>query len=93
MINNFADKYTQDVWEGKRTRKWNPDIQKLALRKLFIIHAAGNINDLTIPPGNRLYKLKGDMKDFWAIRINDQWRIIFKWIDNKAFDVEIIDYH
>tara|TARA_R110000744_G_scaffold350649_1_gene456341 strand:+ start:485 stop:793 length:309 start_codon:yes stop_codon:yes gene_type:complete len=93
MIVNFADKDTQRVWEGTGTRKWHPDIQRLAMRKLFIIHAAGSINDLIVPPGNRLHRLKGDMKEYWAIRVNDQWRIIFKWIENKVYDVEIIDYH
>ncbi len=58
-----------------------------------MIHAAKDVVDLRIPPGNRLHKLKGDLKDFWAVRINDQWRIIFKWIDNNAHDVQIIDYH
>ncbi|MEQ8879591.1 MAG: type II toxin-antitoxin system RelE/ParE family toxin [Cyclobacteriaceae bacterium] len=93
MIVNFADKQTKKVWEGVKTKEWHQDIQRMALRKLLMIQAAEDVKDLMIPPGNRLHKLKGELKDFWAIRINDQWRIIFKWIDNNAHDVQIIDYH
>ncbi|MEQ8551995.1 MAG: type II toxin-antitoxin system RelE/ParE family toxin [Cyclobacteriaceae bacterium] len=93
MIINFADKQTKKVWEGAKTKEWHQDIQRMALRKLLMIQAAEDVKDLMIPPGNRLHKLKGELKDFWAIRINDQWRIIFKWIDNNAHDVQIIDYH
>lgn len=93
MIVSFADKPTAKVWKGEGTAKWHSDIQRMALRKLFLIHAATNIQDLVIPPGNKLHKLKGGMKEYWAIRVNDQWRIIFKWINDNAHQVQIIDYH
>ena len=93
MIIGFANKHTKKVWNGEPTKRWNVDVQRVALRKLFLIHASEDINDLRIPPGNRLHKLKGDLKDYWAIRINDQWRIIFRWIETNAHNVEIVDYH
>lgn len=93
MIESFGCKHTEMVWKGSRTKKWSDDIANSALRKLIMINAAGNLQDLRIPPSNRLHKLKGDMKEYWAIRINNQWRVIFKWIDSKALDVQIIDYH
>jgi len=91
MIIGFANKDTEKVWRGGSTKRWSADIQRLALRKLFLIHAAEDINDLRVPPGNRPHKLKGDLKDYWAI--NDQWRTIFKWKGNNADHVEIVDYH
>ena len=93
MIESFGCKHTEKVWKGISTGKWSSEISNKALRKMFMINAAGNIQDLKIPPSNRLHKLKGDMKDYWSISINDQWRIIFKWVDTNAYDVEIIDYH
>ncbi|MEP1094828.1 MAG: type II toxin-antitoxin system RelE/ParE family toxin [Cyclobacteriaceae bacterium] len=93
MIESFGCKHSEKVWKGEKTKKWNDKIANNALRKMFMINAAGNIHDLTIPPSNRLHKLRGDMKEYWAISINDQWRIIFKWKDTNALDVQIIDYH
>jgi len=93
MIKSFGDKETEKIWYGSYSRKFPIDIQPNARRKLRMINNAQDINDLRVPPGNKLEKLKGDLKDFWCIRINDQWRIIFKWIGNDAYEVQVIDYH
>ena len=74
-------------------KKLPSEIQQIARRKLRMINNAQDINDLRVPPGNRLEKLKGDLSDFYSIRINNQWRIIFKWIGSDAYEVQIIDYH
>jgi toxin HigB-1 len=93
MIGSFGCKHTEKVWRGEHTKKWSTQIANNALRKLFMIHSVQDIKDLIIPPSNQLHKLKGNLKDYYAIRINDQWRIIFKWQESKAIDVQIIDYH
>ena len=93
MIKSFGDKQTEKVWRGEYSKKYAANIQPVARRKMRMINNAQGINDLKIPPGNRLEKLKGKLKDFWSIRINNQWRIIFKWNNGNASDVEIIDYH
>jgi toxin HigB-1 len=93
MMRNFADKETEKVWREERSRKSPPDIQNTALRKLQMIAAASKIEDLLIPPGNRLEQLKGGRRGQWSIRINGQWRICFSWRDGHAEDVEICDYH
>jgi proteic killer suppression protein len=93
MIKSFGDKETELIWEGIRSRKLPNEIQNMARRKLRMINNAHDINDLRIPPANRLEKLKGNLEDFHSIRINKQWRIIFQWINNDAFEVEIKDYH
>ncbi|RKQ49296.1 proteic killer suppression protein [Roseivirga pacifica] len=93
MINSFGNKETEKIWEGFRSKKLPENIQQIARRKLRMINGAQDINDLRVPPGNRLEKLSGDLKDFYSIRINAQWRIIFKWTDANAYQVEIIDYH
>ena len=93
MIDSFGDKETQLIWNGLVSRKLPPAIQQTSRRKLVHINAAVSINDLRVPPGNRLEKLGGRLKDFYSIRINDQWRIIFKWVNGNAFEVEIVDYH
>jgi proteic killer suppression protein len=93
MIRSFADKETERVWNEVRSRKLPHDIQDNALRKLQMLDAAGQLEDLRNPPGNRLEQLKGDRKDQWSIRINSQWRICFTWRDGHAGDVEICDYH
>ncbi|WP_438749631.1 type II toxin-antitoxin system RelE/ParE family toxin [Pararhizobium sp. O133] len=93
MIGSFADKETQLIWEGKRSRKLPSDMQAVALRKLRLINAAATVNDLRIPPGNRLELLKGDRAGQYSIRVNDQWRICFLWVEGKAQNVEIADYH
>lgn len=93
MIKSFGDKETEKIWNGLYSRKFPRDIQPLARRKLRMINNAQDIDDLRIPPGNKLEKLKGKLKDFWSIRINKQWRVIFKWIGNDAYEVRITDYH
>lgn len=93
MIKSFGDKETEKVWNGIYSKKLPSEIQQIARRKLRMINNAQDINDLRVPPGNRLEKLKGDLSDFYSIRINNQWRIIFKWIGSDAYEVQIIDYH
>ena len=93
MIKSFGDKETEKIWEGYRSKKLPQDIQQVARRKLRMINNSNDINDLRIPPANRLEKLKGDLSEYHSIRINKQWRIIFVWDNNDAFDVSIVDYH
>ena len=93
MIKSFGSKETEKIWNGTRSTKLPPDIQQIGRRKLRMINNSISINDLRIPPSNGLEKLTGNLKDFHGIRINDQWRIIFKWEDGHALNVEIIDYH
>ena len=93
MIKSFGDKETEKIWSGSYSKKLPGEMQPAARRKLRMINNAQDINDLRIPPGNNLEKLKGELKDFWSIRINSQWRVIFKWIGNDAYEVQIIDYH
>lgn len=93
MIKGFGDKQTEKIWNGIRSKKLPNEIQNVARRKLRMLNNAQEVNDLRIPPANRLEKLKGDLKDFYSIRINNQWRIIFQWNNNDAYDVEIVDYH
>jgi len=91
MIVSFGSKGTEKIWNGERVKKMPIEIQQIGRRKLRMINNSQNWSDLRIPPSNRLEKLKGS--DFYSIRINDQWRIVFCWIDNNAHDVEIVDYH
>ena len=93
MIKSFAGKKTEKIWEGFQSRKLPSEIQNVARRKLRMINNSQNINDLRIPPANNLEKLSGNLSDFYSIRINKQWRIIFKWEGDNAFEVEIVDYH
>lgn len=93
MIKTFKDAETQKIYQRERSRKLPSDIQQAALRKLRMINNAININDLRVPPANRLEKLSGDRKMQYSIRINDQWRICFDWKSGDAFNVEITDYH
>lgn len=93
MIQSFNDKETEKIWEGFQSKKLPVDIQNVARRKLRMINNAQNINDLRIPPANHLEKLSGNLEGFYSIRINQRWRIIFKWQNNHALEVEIIDYH
>jgi toxin HigB-1 len=95
MIASFGDGATADFFHGissSRARRWNA-ISKAALRKLDMVNAAAILDDLKVPPGNRLEKLAGDLAGFHSIRINDQWRIVFKWKDGGAHEVRITDYH
>jgi len=93
MIISFGEKETKKIWEGERIRGLSTGVQEIARRKLRMLNSSQSLADLMIPPSNRLEKLKGNWKDFYSIRINDQWRIIFKWNNNNAEQVEIIDYH
>ena len=93
MIKSWGNDSTKEIWDGLFVRTLPHDIQRTAKRKLVHIHAANVIEDLRIPPGNRLEKLSGDRIGQWSIRINKQWRICFKWEDGNAFEVEIEDYH
>jgi proteic killer suppression protein len=93
MIITFGSKETEMIWNGKRVKHLPIEIQESGRRKLRMLNNSQNIADLQIPPSNRLEKLKGDYRDFYSIRINDQWRIIFKWKGGNASAVEIIDYH
>ena len=93
MIIGFASKETEKIWQGEVSRRLPRDIQQVALRKLFMLDKAQSLNDLRIPPANRLEALKEDRKGQHSIRINDQWRICFVWRDGNAHDVEIVDYH
>ena len=93
MIESFASVETEKIFQGKTSSKLPKDIQRTARRKLIYLDDAEDLQDLLAPPGNRLEKLKGDRAGQYSIRINDQWRICFKWVGNKARDVEIVDYH
>ncbi len=92
MIRGFRDRETASIWEGRRSRKLPPDIQSVALRKLRMLNNAHVLQDLRVPPANRLEALKGDRNGQWSIRINQQWRICFIWREGGADDVEIVDY-
>ena len=93
MIVSFRDRETEKIWSGLRSRRLPGDIQATALRKLRLINVAKRLDDLKVPPGNRLEPLKADRSGQWSIRINDQWRICFRWTEGGAEDVEIVDYH
>ena len=92
MIKSFGSKETEKIWEGSRSTKLPNTIQEIARRKLRMLNNSIDLKDLTIPPSNRLEKLKGEPGEFYSIRINDQWRIKFKWTDGHSYNVEIIDY-
>jgi proteic killer suppression protein len=83
----------EEIWAGRRSRRLPPDIQDAALRKLRLINNAERLEDLRVPPGNRLEALRGNRSGQHSIRINDQWRICFPWKEGQAHDVEIVDYH
>jgi toxin HigB-1 len=93
MIKTFADSQTQSLYETGKARRVPPDIARRAVRKLEYIDLATCLEDLRVPPGNRLHRLEGDRKGQYSISINDQWRICFRFLDGDAFDVEITDYH
>jgi proteic killer suppression protein len=93
MIRGFHNKETEALFNRKLSKKFPSDIQRTALRKLIILDSAESLNDLQLPPSNRLEKLLGDRKGQYSIRINERWRICFKWFRRDAYDVEIVDYH
>lgn len=93
MIKSFKNKESEKIWKGTGSKKLPNEIQAVARRKFRMLNNAQDISDLRIPPANRLEKLKGNLSDYYSIRINDQWRIILRWQNNDAFEVEIVDYH
>lgn len=93
MIHSFGDKLTRRVYDNEHVKGFPPELYAVAFRRLDMLRRAGTLDDLPMPPGNRLEALKGDRSGWHSIRINDQWRIIFKWIDGGADSVQIVDYH
>jgi proteic killer suppression protein len=93
MIRSFADRDTERLFARTPPRRWPTTLHRIMLRKLLMLDAAQALEDLRIPPGNRLEKLRGDRAGQHSIRINDQWRLCFRWRDGGAHDVEIVDYH
>ena len=93
MIISFGSKETEKILNGIILKKSSQEIQQIARRKLRMLHNSQNLTDLRIPPSNRLEKLSGNLKEFYSIRINNQWRIIFSWENGNASNVEIVDYH
>lgn len=93
MIKTWADRDARAVYEGRYSRRLGPDVSESGRRKLRMLHAAVNVTDLRVPPSNRLEKLGGDRAGQYSIRINDQFRVCFRWRNGNAYDVEIVDYH
>jgi len=93
MIISFGSKSTEQIWNGVRVKNMPLDIQNIGRRKLRMLHNSIDVSDLRIPPSNRLEKLRGKRSEFYSIRINKQWRIIFIWNHGNASEVEIVDYH
>ena len=93
MIVSFGSKETEKIWNGERVKNLPLEIQQIGRRKLRMLNNSQNIKDLRVPPSNKLEKLSGKMSDFYSIRINDQWRIVFKWDSVNASEVTIMDYH
>jgi toxin HigB-1 len=93
MIKTFADRHTHELYATGKSKRFPADIARRAARKLEYVDLATQIDDLKVPPGNRLHALEGDRKGQYSISINDQWRICFRFVDGDAFDVEICDYH
>jgi toxin HigB-1 len=93
MITSFGSKETEKIWNGDRVKNLPQEIQQIGRRKLRMLNNSQNLIDLKVPPSNKLEKLSGKMSAFYSIRINDQWRIVFKWDDGNSSDVTIMDYH
>ena len=93
MIRGFRDTDTERVFQRERVGKFTPPLRRQALRKLLVLDAAESLEDLRVPRGNRLEKLAGDREGQYSIRINDQWRVCFRWEEGNAYEVEIVDYH
>jgi len=96
VIETFGNALAEDLFDDRRTkatRAFPPELFRAARRKLLYLHDAAELKDLRVPPGNRLEGLKGNWKGFQSIRINDQWRVVFRWEGGSAFDVQIVDYH
>ncbi len=93
MIKSFGNKETDKIWNGVRSKKLPQEIQQIGRRKLRMLHNSQDVLDLRTPPSNRLEKLSGKLQKYNSIRINNQWRIMFRWESGNAFEVQIIDYH
>ena len=93
MIKSFRDKETRKIYDGNRSTKLDQSMQRVAFRKLRMLNNGYDLKDLIAPPSNHLEKLKGDLEGLYSIRINDQYRICFRWFNRDAYDVEIVDYH
>ena len=96
MIETFGNALAEDLFDDKRTKATSafpPELRRAARRKLLYLHDAAELRDLRVPPGNRLEGLKGNLQGFHSIRINDQWRVVFRWQNGNAFDVQVVDYH
>ena len=93
MIKSFADLDTERLFQREPVRRFGANVQRIMLRKLVAVDAAEALDDLRRPPGNRLEKLRGDRDGQHSIRVNDQWRVCFRWRDGDAYDVELVDYH
>jgi proteic killer suppression protein len=93
MIKSFRDKQTEQIFARQFSRRFPQNLHRIAWRKLTMLDAAEQLGDLRVPPGNRLEKLSGDRAGKYSIRINDQWRVCFRWKDGNVYDVEITDYH
>lgn len=93
VITSFADRRTEELFGREHVKGLSAEVRRGALRKLLILDAAARIEDLRVPPGNRLEALRGSLRGFHSIRVNDQWRIVFRWSEGNASDVRIIDYH
>jgi proteic killer suppression protein len=96
MIETFGNALAEDLFYDRRslaTRVFPAELRRVARRKLLYLHDAADVRDLRVPPGNRLKGLRGDWKGFYSMRINDQWRVVFRWIGGQAHDAQIVDYH
>jgi len=96
VIESFGNRLAEDLFDDKRSnvvRRFPTELVRAARRKLLYLHDAAELQDLRVPPGNRLEALKGELSGFYSIRINDQWRVVFRWKDGNAYDVQILDYH
>jgi len=96
MIESFGNALAEDLFDdrhSKTTRSFPAELHRVARRKLLYLHDASELRDMRVPPGNRLEKLKGNWKGFYSIRINDQWRVVFRWAGGNSFDVQVVDYH
>ena len=93
MIASFKDRVTEELWQKGYSRRLGPGLSRVARRKVAQIHFATRLDDLRVPPGNRLESLRGDRTGQYSIRVNDQWRICFVWRESEAYDVELVDYH
>ena len=93
MIRSFRDKDTEAIWQRRYVKKLSPELSRRTYNKLVLINAAESINDLRVPPGNRLEKLSGNRAGQYSVRVNDQWRLCFTWTASGAGNVELVDYH